>query len=245
MRWTLLTIFPEAFASPLSTSLFGKAVERGLLRVDCVNLRDFCEDRHRTVDDTPFGGGPGMVMKAEPLVRAIEAVRQEDAAVRVFLLGPRGRRLDQALASELAALPHLALLCGRYEGVDERVRDFVDGEISAGDFVLSGGEPAAWVVMDAVSRLLPGVMGCEASKEEESFGLNGLLEYPQYTRPRVFRGREVPEVLLSGDHAAIARHRRREALRITARHRPDLIDRDRLTDEERALLDEESTGRKA
>ncbi|NMB76350.1 MAG: tRNA (guanosine(37)-N1)-methyltransferase TrmD [Myxococcales bacterium] len=244
MRWTLLTIFPECFDSPLATSLFGKAVERGLLQVDRVDLRDFTEDRHHTVDDAPFGGGPGMVMKAEPLVRAIEAVRQSDANVRVFLLGPRGRRFDQALATELSALPHVGLLCGRYEGVDERVRDFVDGEISAGDYVLSGGEPAAWVIMDAVTRLLPGVMGCEASKVEESFG-DGLLEYPQYTRPRTFRGREVPEVLLSGDHGAIARYRRQEALRVTARHRPDLIERADLDEEERAWLFSESTGRRA
>lgn len=244
MRWTLLTIFPESFDSPLSTSLFGKAVERGLLRVNRVDPRDFTEDRHRTVDDAPFGGGPGMVMKAEPLVRAIEAVRQDDPGVRLFLLGPRGRRLDQELAAELSALPHVGLLCGRYEGVDERVRDFVDGEISAGDFVLSGGEPAAWVIMDAVTRLLPGVMGCEQSKLEESFG-DGLLEYPQYTRPRTFRGREVPEVLLSGDHGAIARYRRREALRITARHRPDLLERTEIDEEERAWLFSESTGRRA
>ncbi len=244
MRWTLLTIFPECFDSPLSTSLFGKAVERGLLQVDRVDLRDFTEDRHHTVDDAPFGGGPGMVMKAEPLVRAVEAVRQSDAGVRVFLLGPRGRRFDQALAVELSALPHVGLLCGRYEGVDERVRDFVDGEISAGDYVLSGGEPAAWVIMDAVTRLLPGVMGCEQSKVEESFG-DGLLEYPQYTRPRVFRGREVPEVLLSGDHRAIARYRRREALRITAQHRPDLLERAKLDEEERAWIVSESTGRRA
>jgi tRNA (guanine37-N1)-methyltransferase len=225
MRWTVLTLFPEMFDSVTTGSLFGKAREKGLLQVEVVNFRDFATGRHKVVDDSPFGGGAGMLIKVEPVARALDAVREKDAAVRVILLSPQGAVLTQAVARRLATHSHLALLCGRYEGVDERIRTLVDEELSIGDYVLSGGEPAAWVLMDAVSRLVPGVLGCTDSIREESFSDAGLLEYPQYTRPRSFRGMEVPEVLISGDHAAVARWRRQQAELRTAQRRPDLMAR--------------------
>lgn len=220
---TVLTIFPEMFPGPLGFSLAGRGLERGLWRLRAVDLRDFAADRHRSVDDTPFGGGAGMIMRADVVARAVDAVRSEGAPGPLVYLTPRGERLTQAIVREWAAEPGLVLLCGRYEGVDQRVieaRGF--REISIGDFVLSGGEIAAMAVIDACVRLLPGIVGDAASLEEESFA-DGLLEYPQYTRPRVFEGREVPEVLLSGDHARIRQWRRQQALAVTRARRPDLL----------------------
>jgi tRNA (guanine37-N1)-methyltransferase len=236
MRIDVFTIFPDMVEDFAGRSLLGKARERMLLDVRVHDLRSAATDPHRSVDDTPFGGGAGMVLMPEPLFGAVEAV---DPPRPLLLLGPGGRRFDQACARELAAGGSFSLLCGRYEGVDERVRaHLVDGELSVGDFVLAGGEVAAMVVLEAVGRLVPGVMGNDASGEEESFA-DGLLEYPQYTRPADFRGWEVPDVLRSGDHARIARWRRAEALARTRAHRPDLIDaRGGLSDDEQALLAE-------
>ncbi|HWP34272.1 MAG TPA: tRNA (guanosine(37)-N1)-methyltransferase TrmD [Thermodesulfobacteriota bacterium] len=240
MRVDILTIFPEMFRGPLDASILGLARARGILDLRVRNLRDWATDRHKVVDDTPYGGGAGMVMKVEPIVAALEGLRAEGTAAglpppRVVLLSPAGARFDQAAARRLAALPWLILVCGRYEGVDARVRHFVDEELSIGDYVLTGGELPAMVVVDAVTRLLPGALGEPASTAEESFAA-GLLEYPQFTRPREFRGLAVPDVLLSGHHAEIARWRRREALRLTAERRPDLLARAELTAEDRAFL---------
>jgi tRNA (guanine37-N1)-methyltransferase len=222
VRFTILTLFPSMFDGPLSESILGRARAAGHLEFEIVNPRDFAEGRHRVVDDVPFGGGAGMVMKPEPLVAAIEHARGAFTPDRVVMLTPQGRPFDQAVAKELATCAGgLALVCGRYEGFDERVREFVDDEICVGDYVLSGGEPAAWVVVDAVARLLPGVLGNERSAETESFE-GGLLEGPQYTRPRDFRGRAVPEVLLSGDHGRIALWRQAQARARTRERRPDL-----------------------
>jgi tRNA (guanine37-N1)-methyltransferase len=219
----IVTIFPGYFASPLATGLLGKAGERGLLQVRLHDLRAWAADRHRSVDDAPFGGGAGMIMLPGPWFEALDAL-QADGPAHVVLLAPDGHRFDQATAARLAREPRLVLCCGRYEGIDERVRTRVDEVLSIGDFVLAGGEPAALVVLDAVARLIPGVMGNAASAAEESFAA-GLLEYPQYTRPAIYRGLEVPAVLRSGDHAAIARWRRAQALERTRRLRPDLLER--------------------
>lgn len=220
MRIDVLTLFPEFFSGVLTSSLLGKAIEKGLLQVDVHQIRDWATNKHHTVDDTPYGGGHGMVMKVEPLVAALEAVSRPGA--RRLLLSARGPRLTQARARELAALPHLVLLCGRYEGVDDRVCSFIDEEVCIGDYVLSGGEAGAVVVIDAVSRLVPGVLGNPGSLETESFS-DDLLEYPQYTRPEVFRELGVPDVLLSGNHAAIETWRRERALERTRQIRPDLV----------------------
>jgi tRNA (guanine37-N1)-methyltransferase len=219
----IVTIFPEYFASPLAAGLLGKAAERGLVQVRLHDLRTWAADRHRSVDDAPFGGGAGMVMLPGPWFEALDAL-QADGPAHVVLLAPDGRRFDQATAGRLAGEPRLVLCCGRYEGIDERVRTRVDEVVSIGDYVLAGGEAAAVVVLDAVARLLPGVMGNAASAADESFAA-GLLEYPQYTRPAVYRGLEVPAVLRSGDHGAIARWRRDQAVERTRRLRPDLLDR--------------------
>ena len=236
MRIDVFTIFPEMVEGFASQSLLGKARERGLVDVRVHDLRSHTQDPHRSVDDSPFGGGAGMVLMPEPLFATVEAV---DPPRPLLLLGPGGRTLDQAAAREMAAGEGFSLLCGRYEGVDERVRThLVDGELSVGDYVLSGGEVAAMVVLEAVTRLVPGVMGNATSADEESFS-DGLLEYPQYTRPAEFRGWDVPEVLRSGDHGKVARWRRAQALARTVRDRPDLIDaRGGLTAEDQALLDE-------
>jgi len=226
----IVTIFPGYFASPLTAGLLGKAGERGLVQVRLHDLRTWAADRHRSVDDAPFGGGAGMVMLPEPWFEALDAL-QADAPAHVVLLAPDGRRFDQATATRLAGEPRLVLCCGRYEGVDERVRTRVDDVVSVGDFVLAGGEAAALVVLDAVARLVPGVMGNAASAADESFAA-GLLEYPQYTRPAVYRGLEVPAVLRSGDHGAIARWRHDQAVERTRRLRPDLLDRAGPSDEE-------------
>jgi tRNA (guanine37-N1)-methyltransferase len=232
----VLTLFPRMVAVPLAESILGKAQEKGLLRARVVDIRDYAEGKHRVTDDVPYGGGAGMVMKPEPLVAAIEAARSELAGAHVVLLTPQGVRFDQRKAEEMARRGKLVLVCGRYEGVDERVRAFVDEEISLGDFVLTGGEVAALAVVDAVARLVPGVLGNEESPRSDSFGGDMLLEGPQYTRPPEFRGRRVPDVLLSGDHARIARWRRKEALVRTRERRPDLFERARLSDEDRTLL---------
>jgi len=225
MSWTarILTLFPEMFPGPLGLSLAGKALEQNLWSLETVNIRDFATDRHGTVDDTPFGGGPGMVMRPDVIDRALASV--EDQAGPVIYLTPRGRPLDQAAVREFARQPGLTILCGRYEGVDERVieaRAMV--EVSLGDFVLSGGEPAALALVDACVRLLPGVMGDAVSLDEESFE-SGLLEYPHYTRPAEWQGRCVPEVLVSGHHEKIRAWRRAQAERITQERRPDLWSR--------------------
>jgi tRNA (guanine37-N1)-methyltransferase len=241
VRIDVFTIFPDMVGDFASRSLLGKAVEAGSLDVRVHDLRAAASDPHRSVDDTPFGGGAGMVLMPEPLFGAVEAV--PDAPRPLLLLSPGGRRLDQAYAHELAGMPGFSLLCGRYEGVDERVRaHLVDGEISIGDYVLAGGEVAAMVVLEAVGRLVPGVLGNQASVDEESFS-DGLLEYPQYTRPASFRGWDVPEVLRSGDHGRVARWRRAQALARTQRSRPDLLDRrGGLTADEQALLVEHGLG---
>jgi tRNA (guanine37-N1)-methyltransferase len=232
MRIDVLTLFPEMLAGALGHSILGRALERGVLSVGLVNPRDFTTDRHRTVDDYPYGGGPGMVMKPGPLVEAVESVARPGS--RTILLSPRGRAFGQAVARELAASEHLILVCGHYEGIDERVRVVLGAEeLSIGDYVLTGGEPAALVVVDAVARLLPGVLGDAGSSEDESHSA-GLLEYPQYTRPPEFRGLRVPDVLLSGNHAAIDRWRRWQALLVTALRRPELLTADHLL----ALRDE-------
>jgi tRNA (guanine37-N1)-methyltransferase len=239
MRVDVFTIFTEYFESPLRVSLLGRARDSGLLDVRLHDPREFATGNHRSVDDTPFGGGAGMVMSPEPLFAAFEA---SVAPRPLFLLSAAGRRFDQATARELARGTGFSLLCGRYEGVDQRVADHLcDGELSAGDYVLAGGEAAALVVIDAVARLVPGVMGNEESGADESFATD-LLEYPQYTRPARFRGYEVPDVLRTGDHARVARWRRAQALLRTLERRPDLLEGRELTDEEAALLREFSEG---
>jgi tRNA (guanine37-N1)-methyltransferase len=235
MRVDVFTIFPEYLEAPLGLSLLGRARESGLLDVRLHDPREHAADRHRSVDDAPMGGGAGMVMMPEPLFAAVEAVAPPRP---LYLLAPGGRRFDQALAAELAGGPGFSMLCGRYEGVDQRVADHLcDEELSIGDFVLAGGEAAALVVIEAVARLVPGVVGNEASTDDESFS-GTFLEYPQYTRPAEFRGYAVPEVLQSGDHRRIERWRRAQALRRTLGRRPDLLAHRDLTAEERRLLRE-------
>jgi tRNA (guanine37-N1)-methyltransferase len=223
MRIDVFTIFPAIFETPLRESLLGRAIAAGILDVRVHDIRDLTADRHRQVDDEPFGGGPGMVMKPEPVVAAVESLGDDRG--RTILLSPAGRRLDQPLVRELAKEPRLVLVCGRYEGVDERVVEVLGAEeVSIGDYVLSGGELPALVLIEAVTRLVPGVIGREESHERDSFGEDGLLDHPHYTRPRGFRGLDVPDVLLSGDHAAVERWRREAALEKTRRNRPGLLD---------------------
>jgi tRNA (guanine37-N1)-methyltransferase len=217
----VLTLFPRMIAAPLEESLLGKAREKGLVRVQVTDIREFAPGKHRVTDDVPYGGGAGMVMKPEPLVAAIEAARERLPGAHVVLMSPQGRKFDHSVAEELARREKLVFVCGRYEGVDERVISFVDEEISLGDFVLSGGEFAALAVIDAIARLVPGVMGNAESVQIESFS-EGLLEGPHYTRPPEFRGLKVPEILLSGDHAKIAQWRKEQALARTRERRPDL-----------------------
>ncbi len=223
MRIDVVTIFPGFFQSPLRESLLGRAIEAALLDVRVHDLRDSTSDRHRQVDDESYGGGPGMVLKPEPVFAAVESLGSGDR--RTLLLSPAGRRLDQDLARELAAEPWLVLICGRYEGVDERVAEGLPAEeVSIGDYVVAGGEVAALVVLEAVTRLVPGVIGREGSHEQDSFGDEGVLDHPHYTRPAEFRGMRVPETLLSGNHAEIERWRREAALAKTRRNRPDLLE---------------------
>ena len=238
MRIDILTLFPNMFSSPLRESILGRAVEKGLIQIQTINIRDFTLDKHQVVDDAPYGGGQGMVMKVEPIARAIESVKAQNPSARTIYLTPQGKPFHQDLARRLSTQSHLILLCGRYEGIDERVRElFIDEEISIGDYVLTGGELPAMVLVDAVSRFIPGVLGSDRSAEEDSF-FNSLLEYPQYTRPVEFKGCRVPEVLLSGNHSAISLWRRKEAIRRTSLRRPDLLAKASLTDEEKGLLEE-------
>ena len=247
MRFDIITIFPEYFAALFDFGIVRRARAAGIVEVEAHDLRRWTTDKHRVVDDRPFGGGDGMVLKPEPLFAAVEGLTGAGGAKelagtgrRVVLMSPQGRVFDQRAAGELALAEQVVLICGRYEGVDERVADLLaTDEISVGDYVLSGGEPAAAVVVDAVVRLLPGALGSETSAVNESFSA-GLLDCPHYTRPPEFRGERVPEVLLGGNHAEIARWRRRAALRKTARNRPDLLARAALTAEERARLEEEA-----
>ncbi len=239
MRIDVITLFPAMFDGPLGASMIGRAIERGLLDVHLHDLRDSTHDKHRTVDDYSFGGGPGMVMKPEPVFEAVEAVQAQTAEkAYVVFFAPAGHVFDQALAEDLSHKPRLLFVCGRYEGFDERALSLADLEVSIGDYVLTGGELPALVVIDAAARLLPGVLGGETSAAEESFS-EGLLEYPQYTRPQVYRGMEIPEVLASGDHGRIAAWRREQSVRRTARVRPDLLRHASLSVEEKRMTDEE------
>ncbi|NNN06409.1 MAG: tRNA (guanosine(37)-N1)-methyltransferase TrmD [Elusimicrobia bacterium] len=222
MRIDFVTLFPEMFEPIMGASILGRAREKGLLAWSCVNPRDFSEDKHRKVDDRPFGGGPGMVMLAEPLAQAIDSVRTKNT--RVIFLSPQGEPFDDRKACELAKTDHVVFVCGHYEGVDERIMSLFDEELSIGDYVLTGGELAAMVVADAAARKLPGVLKKEDATESESFA-SGLLDFPQYTRPRVWRGREVPEILFSGDHEKISAWRQDAARAATRRKRPDLLSR--------------------
>jgi tRNA (guanine37-N1)-methyltransferase len=237
MRFDVFTLLPEVMQPYLEASVLGRARGAGRVEIRLHNVRDYTTDRHRTTDDVPYGGGGGMVMKPEPVFAAVEAVLGNDLGqVPVILMTPQGRVLDQELAVSLARQPHLALICGRYEGVDERIRQHLaTEEISLGDFVLTGGEVAALAVIDAVSRLIPGVLGDDQAIAHDSHA-EGLLEYPHYTRPAAFRGWQVPEVLLSGDHARIAAWRREQMLRRTLARRPDLIESASLSDEEREMV---------
>jgi len=239
----ILTLFPEMFQSPLSTGIFKRAIDRKLVRVNIHNIRDYTHDKHHTVDDYAYGGGAGMVLKPEPIFEAVEAIRsdiphkQEIGAVSIILLTPQGRLFSQKIALELSKYSRLILICGHYEGIDERVREHLaTDEISIGDYVLSGGELAAMVVADTVIRLVPGVLGSEASVLDNSHA-TGLLEYPQYTRPPVYRGWAVPEVLLSGNHGQIAKWHREQAIIRTLKRRPELLDKVNLSFEEKQLVD--------
>ena len=239
MKFDIVTIFPEMVKAPLTEGIVGRGIERGLVDVRVHNLRDFTTDRHKVVDDVPFGGGPGMVMKPEPLFRAVETIRADRGAPgAVVLTSPDGPPLTHAVAERLRDLKHVAVLCGRYEGVDERVRQHLaTEEISIGDYVLSGGELAALVIVDAVARLVPGVVGDAESVSRDSFA-TGLLDFPQYTRPAEFEGMVVPPVLVSGHHGEIERWRRRAALARTLERRPELLETSALTAEDRRLLKE-------
>jgi len=237
MRIDILTLFPEMFQSPFSTGILKRAIDRGMISVNLHNIRDYTHDKHHTVDDYSYGGGAGMMLKPEPIFEAVESVKPESGEVPIILLTPQGRLFSQQVAQELSECSRLILICGRYEGVDERVHShLVTDEISIGDYVLSGGELAAMVVVEAVVRLLPGVLGSEASPLDDSH-VAGLLEYPQYTRPAVFRDWSVPEVLLSGNHAQIAKWRREQAILRTLERRPELLDKANLCLEERQLVD--------
>jgi tRNA (guanine37-N1)-methyltransferase len=243
MKIDIVSIFPAMVKAPLAEGVVGRAIERRLLDVGVFDLRDFTTDRHRVVDDTPFGGGPGMVMKAEPFFAAVDHIRSERGDPKAIVLtSPDGARFAHRDAKRLSDLEHVVLLCGRYEGVDERVRQYLATEsLSIGDYVLSGGELPALVMLDAVARLVPGVVGDEESVARDSF-VGGLLDYPQYTRPSVFQGHEVPAVLLSGHHAEIARWRRREALARTLARRPDMLAAAALDDDDQAMLREMQRG---
>ena len=237
MRFDVLTLFPNLFSSFLKESILGRALSKGLVDIGLTDIRPFGRGPHRVTDDRPYGGGNGMVMKAGPILRALESIERIGEQSHVVLLTPQGQTFEQSVAWELSRQDQLILICGRYEGVDERVKaDHVDRELSIGDYVLSGGELGAIVVIDAVSRLVPGVLGGEKSNLEDSFE-DGLLEYPHYTRPRVFQGMEVPSVLLSGDHEKIRLWRRTESIKRTLQRRPDLLKKARLNLEDKAILD--------
>lgn len=235
----ILTLFPEFFTGPLNVSIIQRAIKKGLIKVDLVNIRDFSRDKHKKVDDYPYGGGCGMVMKPEPIFEAVEfAKRTVDVSKRrIILLSPQGKPFNNKKAKELSSTEHIILICGHYEGIDERVKTIITDEISIGDFVLTGGEIPALALIDATMRFVPGVLGSSKSAEDETFS-DGLLEYPQYTRPRIYQDLEVPKVLLSGDHKKIARFRRKEALKRTLQKRPDLFKKLDLSDTDKELLDD-------
>jgi tRNA (guanine37-N1)-methyltransferase len=237
MIFSVLTLFPNIFESPLRESIIKKAADRGLVTFNIVNIRNFADDAHKTCDDAPYGGGPGMVMKIDPIYGAMEHVKQHLGQPRYVLLSPQGRLFDQEMALRFSKKPHLCFVCGRYEGLDERVLSLVDEEVSIGDYVLSGGEIPALVLIDAITRCIPGVLGNEQSNLQESF-TEGLLEYPQYTRPDEFMGMEVPPVLRSGNHEEIRKWRRKEALRKTIFKRPDLMNRFQPSEDDRKLIRE-------
>jgi tRNA (guanine37-N1)-methyltransferase len=239
LTFEVVTLFPEVMAGFLSTTVIGKAITAGVVAVHCTNPRDFAPGRHRQVDDAPYGGGPGMILSVEPISAALAAVTEARGPSHRILLTPRGRLFDQAAARALATRPRVTLVCGRYEGTDERIAGLMDEELRLGDFVLAGGEVAAAAIIEAVARLVPGVLGCGLSASDESFSA-GRLEYPQWTRPAVWNGQAVPQILLSGDHQAIARWRRGEAARLTQARRPDLLAAVPLDDEERRLLGDDT-----
>ncbi len=235
MLFQILTLFPEMFNGPLESSIMKRAQEKKIIELRYVNYREFTTDKHHCVDDTPYGGGSGMVLKPEPIFRCLNAVKKDTPPGRVVLLTPQGKVFKQKMARELAKEQHLILICGHYEGFDERIRTYVDLELSIGDYVLTGGELAAMVVADAVTRLLPGVLGASDSAEYDSFTEN-LLDYPQYTRPVEFEGQRVPDILLSGHHKMIEEWRREQAILRTAERRPDLLKEEQLSEEELAFL---------
>jgi tRNA (guanine37-N1)-methyltransferase len=236
MIFDILTIFPDLLLSPLNESIIRRAKEAEQVRIDITNIREFATDKHSMTDDRPFGGGEGMVMKPEPLTAALDSVKSQNGPGRVVLLSPQGRKFNQDEACNLSKEKHLILICGRYEGVDERFRAAsVDDELSIGDYILTGGELAAMVVIDSVTRLLPGVLGCADSAEKDTFSRQ-LLKHPQFTRPRVFNGTEIPEILLSGDHAKITQYRFLESVRRTLERRPDLLQKERFSKAEIKLL---------
>jgi tRNA (guanine37-N1)-methyltransferase len=237
MKYTILTLFPDLIRPWTEESILQKAIQKGLIDVDIRDIRAYAEDKHKTVDDTPYGGGAGMVMRVDVVVRAIEATGPAD---EVILLTPAGQPLNQRLVEELAQKSHLVLVCGRYEGIDARVEQFVTREVSIGDYVLMGGELGALVILEATARLVPGVIKEAQSHQQDSFA-TGLLDYPHYTRPPVFRGLAVPEVLISGHHAKIAEWRRKQALKRTRMRRPDLLEKAELTPEDLAWLEEDET----
>ncbi|HQE05720.1 MAG: tRNA (guanosine(37)-N1)-methyltransferase TrmD [Tepidanaerobacteraceae bacterium] len=233
----VLTLFPEFFESPFNVSIIKRALDKGLIQIELINIRDFSRDKHKKVDDYPYGGGSGMVMKPEPIFEAVDYVEKtiEGERRRIILMSPQGKAFNQSLARELSTEKNLVFICGHYEGIDERVKTLITDEISIGDYILTGGEIPALAIIDAVTRLVPGVLGSSQSLEEESFS-DGLLEYPQYTRPEVYRGLKVPDVLLSGNHKEIELFRRREALIRTREKRPDLFKKLKLTDFDKELL---------
>lgn len=238
MKFDVLTLFPEMLTAYLQQGVLGRAVKRGLVDVNLINIRDFAKGTHKTTDDRPYGGGEGMVMKPGPIYRALKSVDRVDGKSPVILLSPQGKLFDQSIAWEMSGWDQLILVCGRYEGIDERIKlTCIDMELSIGDYILSGGELGAMVIVDAVSRLIPGVLGGERSNLEDSFE-DGLLEYPQYTRPRVFQDKEVPEILLSGNHEKIRVWRREQSLKRTLEKRPDLLQQANLTPEDKAILAE-------
>ena len=238
MRFDILSIFPEMFESLINYGIIGRAVKGGEIAINVVNIRDYAEGPHLMTDDRPFGGGDGMVMKPEPIVRALESVPKATEERKIILLTPQGKPFNQAIARSLATLEQIILVCGRYEGVDERVRsNYVDAELSIGDYILTGGELPAMIVVDAVCRLIPGVLGGARSNLEESFE-DCFLEYPHYTRPRVFQGHEVPAVLLSGDHGKIQTWRRTQSMKRTLERRPDLLKKAHLSETDKCILEE-------
>ena len=241
IRFDILTIFPEMFVSPFQASMLKAAQEKGILDIRVHNIRDYASDKHRMTDDAPYGGGCGMVMKVEPITKALRSIQRIADQSSVILMTPQGKRLDQSMVEELSSLPQIILICGHYEGVDERIRQYlVDQEISVGDYILTGGEIPAMLVVDAVSRLIPGVLGNTESVKSESFSM-GLLEYPQYTRPGEYNGWAVPDILLSGHHQAITAWRRQESLKRTLKRRPDLLKHDQLSSEDKLILDKIKT----